>query len=59
MLNFPRRTQLVVRLALDEQVIQDAVWKQTVVNKINAIKSNNDFGYKTLDCTSGKQLYSS
>ncbi len=38
-------------LALDHQVIQDAVWKQSAVEKINAIKTNNEFGFKVIDMT--------
>jgi hypothetical protein len=33
-------------LGLDPRVIQETVWKESAVHKINAIKSNNDMGYK-------------
>ena len=36
-------------LALDQNVIQDAAWKCTAVNRINAIKSNREIGYREMD----------
>ena len=36
-------------LALDQNVIQDAAWKCTAVNRINALKSNREIGYREMD----------
>ena len=44
-------------LALDRQVISDAVWMQSAANRINASKTNVDFGYKTLDMTTDPKVY--
>jgi hypothetical protein len=35
-------------LALDKQIIAEHVWRKTAVNGINALKTNNDVGYKVI-----------
>ncbi|GAX81813.1 hypothetical protein CEUSTIGMA_g9241.t1 [Chlamydomonas eustigma] len=44
-------------LALDKNIVAEHVWQKSAVNGINALKSNNDVGYKCLDMTSNPKTY--
>lgn len=44
-------------LGLDPVIIEDAIWKKTAVSKINALKTNREIGYITLDMTQDPKEY--
>ena len=44
-------------MGLDPKIISETVWKQSAANAINALKTNNDFGFKILDLTIDPKKY--
>ena len=44
-------------MGLDPKIISDTVWKQSAANAISALKTNHDFGFKTLDLTIDPKKY--